>query len=137
MTRSRRDFLKSMVGTASLLSLAPTIPAFLHKAVAAAQGNASDRDTVLVVLQLSGGNDGLNTVVPYADDAYGRSRETLRLTPAQVIKIDSELGFHPELKDFQRMLQDRTLTVVHGVGYPKSDRDHDVATARVAHRAAG
>ena len=65
--------------------------------------------------------------MPYADDAYGRGRDTLRLTPAQVIKIDSELGFHPELKDFQRMLQDRTLTVVHGVGYPKSDRDHDVA----------
>jgi uncharacterized protein (DUF1501 family) len=127
MTRSRRDFLKSMVGTASLLSLVPTIPAFLHNAVAAAPSNASDQDTVLVVLQLSGGNDGLNTVVPYTDDAYGRSRNTLRLTPAQVIKIDSDLGFHPELKDFHRMLQDRTLTVVHGVGYPKSDRDHDVA----------
>ena len=127
MTCSRRDFLKSMVGTASFLSLAPAVPAFLHNAVAAAEGNGSDRDTVLVVLQLSGGNDGLNTVVPYADDVYGRSRDTLRLTPSQVIKIDSYLGFHPELKDFHRMLQDRTLTVVHGVGYPKSNRDHDAA----------
>ncbi len=127
MTCSRRNFLKSMAGTASLLSLSPTIPAFLHNAVAAAEGNDSDQDTVLVVLQLSGGNDGLNTVVPHADDAYGRSRDTLRLTPSQVIKIDSYLGFHPELKDFHRMYQDQTLTVVHGVGYPKSNRDHDAA----------
>ncbi|MHB8864342.1 MAG: DUF1501 domain-containing protein [Pirellulaceae bacterium] len=127
MACSRRKFLKSMVGTASFLSLSPTIPAFLRQAAAAAQQAGSDQETVLVVLQLSGGNDGLNTVVPYADDAYGRARDTLRLTPSQVIPIDSYLGFHPELKDFHRLLEDHTLTVVQGVGYPKSDRDHDVA----------
>ncbi len=127
MTRTRREFLKSLVGTASFLSLAPTVPGFLCRAAAAADQQPAVRDTVLVVLQLSGGNDGLNTVVPYADDVYARSRNTLRLTESQVIKIDSYQGFHPELKEFQRLMQDGELTVVHGVGYPNSNRDHDAA----------
>ena len=62
---------------------------------------------MLVVLQLSGGNDGLNTVVPYADDAYGRNRNTLRLTESQVIRLDSYLGFHPELTGFNQLLAGR------------------------------
>ena len=127
MTYSRRDFLKSLVGASSFLSLAPTFPAFLQQAAAAAESNAASGETVLVVLQLSGGNDGLNTVVPYADDAYGRNRDTLRLTESQVIRIDSYLGFHPELKGFHQLLQEGALTVVQGVGYPKSSRDHDQA----------
>ena len=64
MTYSRRDFLKSMVGASSFLSLAPTFPAFLQQAAAAAESNAASGETVLVVLQLSGGNDGLNTRRP-------------------------------------------------------------------------
>jgi uncharacterized protein (DUF1501 family) len=127
MTRTRREFLKSIVGTASFLSLAPTVPGFLCRAAVAADQQPATRDTVLVVLQLSGGNDGLNTVVPFADDVYARSRDTLRLTESQVIKIDSYQGFHPELKEFQRLMQEGALTVVQGVGYPNSNRDHDVA----------
>jgi uncharacterized protein (DUF1501 family) len=127
MTHSRRDFLKSMVGASSFLSLAPTFPLFLQRAASAAGTDPAGGQNVLVVLQLSGGNDGLNTVVPYADDAYQRSRKTLRLTESQVIRIDSYLGFHPELKGFHQLLQDGKLAVVQGVGYPHSNRDHDVA----------
>jgi len=128
MTYSRRDFLKSMVGTSSLLSLAPVFPAFLSRAALAAPGDATDTgQNVLIVLQLSGGNDGLNTVVPYADDVYQRSRDTLRLAKSQVLTIDSYLGLHPELKGLHRMLQEGSLSIVHGVGYPKNNRDHDQA----------
>jgi uncharacterized protein (DUF1501 family) len=127
MTYSRRDLLKSLVGASSFLSLAPTFPAFLRQAAAAAESNPASGETVLVVLQLSGGNDGLNTVIPYADDAYGRNRSTLRLPESQVIRIDSYLGFHSELKGFHQLLQEGALTVVHGVGYPNNSRDHDQA----------
>ncbi len=127
MFQSRRDFLKSMVGATSFLSLAPVVPAFLQRAAAAAESSASSRDTVLVVLQLSGGNDGLNTVVPFEDDVYGRGRKTLRLTKKDVLQLDSTFGFHPQLTGFKQLLDDGHLTVVHGVGYPKSNRDHDVA----------
>ena len=80
MSQSRREFLKSMVGASSLLSFAPAVPAFLRNTALAAEPGPDKGDEVLVVLQLSGGNDGLNTLVPYADDAYGRKRKTLRLT---------------------------------------------------------
>lgn len=127
MARTRREFLKSLVGTASFLSLAPTVPGFLCRAAVAADQQPAVRDTTLVVLQLSGGNDGLNTIVPYADDVYARSRNTLRLTESQIIKIDKYQGLHPELKEFQRLMQEGELTCVHGVGYPNSNRDHDAA----------
>lgn len=127
MSQSRREFLKSMVGASSILSLAPAMPAFLQRAALAAEPGPGRGDKVLVVLQLSGGNDGLNTVVPYGDDVYGRSRKTLRLTGQDVLKIDSSLGFHPQLTGFQRLLGDGHLSVLQGVGYPKSHRGHDEA----------
>lgn len=127
MSHSRREFLKSVVGSPALLSLSSFAPTFLHHAAMAAATQPGDAGNVLVVLQLSGGNDGLNTVVPYADDAYGRSRTTLRLTEREVHKIDARLGFHPEIGAMNRLYQEGLLSVVQGVGYPKSDRDHDGA----------
>jgi uncharacterized protein (DUF1501 family) len=81
---------------------------------------------VLVVLQLAGGNDGLNTVVPYEDDAYGRARTTLRLNGTQVHRIGESLGFHPELGGLARLYQEGHLSVIQGVGYPNMHREHNV-----------
>ncbi len=127
MSQSRREFLKSVVGASSILSFAPVMPAFLQQTARAAEPSSNGDDRVLVVLQLSGGNDGLNTIVPYADDAYGRGRKTLRLKDRDVLKIDSYLGFHPQLTGFQKLLDDGHLSVLHGVGYPKNNRGHDEA----------
>ena len=124
MIRSRREFLKATVGAPALLSLGPAVPAFLTRAAAGAAAAGPRKNTVLVVLQLSGGNDGLNTVVPYADDAYGRKRRTLRLTGKDVHRIDDYVGFHPRMEGFARLLKGGRLSVVQGVGYPKSDRSH-------------
>lgn len=121
MNRSRREFLKSALGTPALLSLAGPVPAMLSRAAAATDNR---KQTVLVALQLTGGNDGLNTVVPYADDAYGRARTTLRLTARDVLKIDDHVGFHPKMTGFARLLKEGRLAVVQGTAYPKSDRDH-------------
>ena len=125
MLHSRRDFLKSTLGSSALLSLSPTVPMFLSRSANAASSKTGE--TVLVVIQLSGGNDGLNTVVPYGNDEYARSRPTLRLASGDVHKIDDELGFHPRMPGFARLYQEGFLSVVQGVGYPNMDRDHAAA----------
>ncbi len=127
MHPSRRDFLKSIAGTSTILSLSHAMPDFLQRTAWAAESTTTDRDNVLIVLQLSGGNDGLNTIVPYNDDAYGRNRQTLRLTAGEVHKIDQQLGFHPQMPSFTRLLGDGHLSIVQGVGYSSSDRNHDSA----------
>ncbi len=126
MLSTRRDFLRTALGTSTLMSLGSAAPDFLIRSATAA-GRRSDRDTVLVVLQLTGGNDGLNTVVPYADDEYGRNRSTLRLPTNDLHKIDAALGFHPRMEAFLRLYKDGYLTIVQGAGSPTSDQDHDRA----------
>src|SRR5438132_14410420 len=96
---TRRDFLRS----ASLLALAPTVPGFLARAARAA---ASERDRrVLVVVQLDGGNDGLNTVVPFADAEYAKLRPTLKQDAKRLIKINGEVGLHPSLAGLGKLLE--------------------------------
>jgi uncharacterized protein (DUF1501 family) len=85
----------------------------------------SERDgRVLVVVELNGGNDGINTVVPYADEGYARLRKHLRLPTAELKKVSDQLGLHPALGDFARLLEDGRLTIVQGVGYPNPSRSH-------------
>lgn len=127
MSTNRRDFLKAAVGVPALISLAPVVPPLLMRAARASAASRGDLQTVLVVLQLSGGNDGLNTVVPVTDDQYGRHRRTLRMTASEVLKIDDDLGFHPALDGMSRLFAEGRLSVVQGVGYPDNNRDHDGA----------
>ncbi len=126
---TRRDFLRATLGASAFLSLGPAA-----RRVSAGSAQSSDRDTVLVVVQLTGGNDGLNTVVPYGDDEYGRNRTTLRLPADDLHKIDSLLAFHPRMGAFMRLYQEGHLSIVQGVGHAGSDRDHDRAM-RVWHTA--
>jgi uncharacterized protein (DUF1501 family) len=127
MSSNRRDFLRAAVGCPALLSLTPFTPPMLLRTALASIACSSERPTVLVVLQLSGGNDGLNTVVPVTDDQYGRHRRTLRLTASDVLKIDQDLGFHPSLSGMARLFAEGRMSVVQGVGYQANSRDHDAA----------
>jgi len=125
MLTSRRRFLQTTLGSTTLLSAGLSVPAFLARsACAAAEQPSGGSGKVLVVVQLSGGNDGLNTVVPYGDDGYGRNRIALRIPTEQVLKIDDHLGFHPQMQGFSKLLQDGRMAVVQGVGYPNPDRSH-------------
>ncbi len=126
-TPTRRAFLKAALGVPAFLSLGSPAPAFLTKAGRAAEERRGGDGKVLVVVQLSGGNDGLNTVVPFEDDVYARSRRTLRLGAGEVHRIDRSLGFHPEMEEFRRLFEKGNLSVLQGVGYPRSSRDHDDA----------
>ncbi len=123
MSHNRRNFLKATLGTSTLLALGPGVPTFLSRTAHGASRRGAD-DTVLVVLQLGGGNDGLNTVIPYEDDEYGRNRPTIRFKPNEVLKIGSDLGFHPQIEGFSRLYKEGHLGIVQGVGYPKPNGDH-------------
>lgn len=115
---TRRSFLQ----TASFVSTAPLLPAIFSRTARAA-GSAPDART-LVVIQLDGGNDGINTVVPYADDAYGRARVKLRLEQNELHKLDDHVALHPAMRAAKELFDDGRLAVVQGVGYPNPNRSH-------------
>jgi uncharacterized protein (DUF1501 family) len=115
---TRRDFLR----TSSLLALAPAVPGFLARTARAAQPAREGR--VLVVIQLDGGNDGINTVVPFADEGYAKHRKALRLPKERLVKVNGTVGLHPSLGDFGKLLEAGQLAVVQGVGYPNPNRSH-------------
>jgi uncharacterized protein (DUF1501 family) len=124
MTSNRRSFIRSSLASSSLVAMgATTIPGFLGRsAVAAPAGTPGGR--ILVVVQLLGGNDGLNTVVPHGIDGYNRGRRALRLAPSQVHKITPEIGLHPAMGAMAGLLEKGRLAIVQGVGYPNPDRSH-------------
>jgi uncharacterized protein (DUF1501 family) len=109
------------------MSLGSAAPDWLIRSATAAAPQRDGSDTVLVVLQLTGGNDGLNTVVPYTDDEYARNRPTLCLPTGELHKIDSSLGFHPRMEAFSRLYKDGYLNIVQGVGCPNPDQNHERA----------
>ena len=118
----RRAFLSSSLGASTLVSLGLDVPRLFVRTAAAAEAAQGER--VLVVLQLSGGNDGLNTVVPYADPLYGKNRIALNVGVDQVHRLDREVGLHPAMRSFAKLLEAGRLAVVQGVGYPNPDRSH-------------
>lgn len=115
---TRRQFLQQ----SALVSLAPLVPAFLARSAMAARAQPDER--VLIVIQLDGGNDGLNTVIPYADPLYARYRKELRIKTDQVIKVNEAVGLHPQLRPAAELLDDGRLAIVQGVGYPNPNRSH-------------
>jgi uncharacterized protein (DUF1501 family) len=122
MTFSRRTFLQTAAGSTALVALSRAVPGFLLEA--AEQGGKSSGQQILVVVQLSGGNDGLNTIVPFTDPAYKKNRFALALPPEGVLKIDKELGFNPVMRGMANLLEDGKLAIVQGVGYPNPNRSH-------------
>jgi uncharacterized protein (DUF1501 family) len=125
MNPTRREFLRLGLGGSTLLACGATVPTFLaHSARTLADGPARPAGRVLVVLQLDGGNDGLNTVVPHRDDAYRRARPRVALPAQGLHRLNDDLGMHPALVGFNRLHENRQLAVVQSVGYPNPNRSH-------------
>src|SRR5947207_1028370 len=113
--QTRRKFLRtSILGAATTW----TLPVFLEKTFFALNAMAADSltqavtgkdGTILVVLQMAGGNDGLNMVVPYADDAYHTARPSLRFAPEKILKIDNHIGLNPKLSGLKSLFDDGHL----------------------------
>ena len=114
----RRDLLKGTVAL-GLTSLMPPIAA----------SSFSKDLPVLVVVELSGGNDGLNTVVPFADDAYYRHRPTIGIPESQVLKLDDQFGLNPGMSGFQKLWQNNQLAIIHGCGYERPSYSHFTSMA--------
>ncbi len=127
---TRRQFLRtSVLGGA----LASTVPLFLEKtfltldSMAAAtigQYQTGKDGTILVVLQLAGGNDGMNTLVPFADDSYYKARPKISLPAGQILKINDYAGLHPRLTGIHDLYGTGNLALIQGVGYPNPNRSH-------------
>ena len=123
---NRRDFLTRTLGGSSLLAVGSVVPEFLANTARAADKDpkAKGKDTILVVIELAGGNDGLNTVAPYGDDLYQKARPTLAFAKKDVLKLDEYHGLHPRLNQLKDLYDRKNLAIVQGVGYPNPDRSH-------------
>jgi uncharacterized protein (DUF1501 family) len=123
---SRRDFLRNgMYG----LGIASGLPYLLEETSIALAADSLDDgeknpERILVVIELSGGNDGLNTVVPYGDDEYYRVRPNLGIREEKLLKIDDHFGFHPSLPGFEKLYKDGKMAIVHGCGYENPSLSH-------------
>ncbi len=125
---SRRDLLRAAVYGVGVSAAAIPSPLFAQAAAAlAVAGKPEGR--ILVVLELSGGNDGLNTLVPYGDDAYYKHRPKLGIPAKDLLKIDEHFGFSGGMTGFQRLYKDGKLAIVHGCGYENPSFSHFTSMA--------
>ena len=116
MFLNRRDFLGGAAALGGVLAL-PRL----------ALGDEVARDAprrTLVLLHLNGGNDGLNTVIPYTDPRYRTLRPSLAVDRGRILKLSDDLGLHPGLNGFKSLWDRDRLAIVNGVGYPKANYSH-------------
>src|SRR5262249_31070953 len=115
---TRRSFLKS----SALVALARAVPTFVTRTAPAA---GSDQDArVLVVVELAGGNDALNTLVPLKNETYARLRPRLRIADKDTIRLSDECGLHPSFRQAAKLIEAGHLLASPGVGYPNPSRSH-------------
>ncbi len=118
MIIKRREFLQiGSLATASCL-----MPQFLKAFEKPAMSPPGNK--VLVILQLSGGNDGLNTVIPIRNDIYYKARPRLGVTKSKALTLTEEAGLHPALPSFKKLYDAGHLGILNSVGYPNPDRSH-------------
>jgi len=118
MILKRKEFLQvGSFATASLM-----VPKFLKAFEGKNMVPAGNK--VLVILQLSGGNDGLNTIIPYRNDIYYKSRPKLGIENSKILSLTDEVGLHPALSGFKEVYDDGSMGILNSVGYPNPDRSH-------------
>lgn len=120
MTIDRRTLIRRSCLAAAAMTAGPKWLAagFFDQRMSAAS------DTILVIVQMAGGNDALNTLVPHSDPAYRAARQRIRLEPSQTLRVDAGTGLHPSLTNLHRYLGEGKLGIVQGVGYPNPDLSH-------------
>ena len=125
MKTNRRRFL----GQSSAVVLGAMPSTVSRSLFAADRTQLEGNGKILVVIQMSGGNDGINTIVPYADEGYAKHRKKLRLPTDRLLKINDSIAFHPSMRSAADLLEQGKLGIVQGVGYPNSSRSHDTSMA--------
>lgn len=122
LLQTRREFLVTGLKGLSLIAASSYVPAFLTRTAQAAGAETDAR--ILIVIQLSGGNDGLNTVVPFGDDLYYKARPSLGIKADATLKINDHLGLHPELAPLKAEFDAAKMAIIENVGYPNPNRSH-------------
>ncbi len=121
---TRREFLRLGGCGIGLLAFSRFAPDFLVQSTLA-QTPAPEKDrSILVLVQLAGGNDGLNTVIPFEDPNYFRLRPTLGIPKENVLRLNDSFGLHPSCGPLQSLFNDGKLGVIQNVGYPNPNRSH-------------
>lgn len=119
--KSRRAFIQqSLFATVGGMMIPNFLKAFENDSFNKVQNN----EKILVIIQLSGGNDGLNTVVPYQNDIYYKSRPTIAIPKEKILKLNDEVGLNPAMESLKSLYDDGLVSVVNNVGYPNPDRSH-------------
>ena len=121
---TRREFLSLSSKGIGLLAFSRFAPSFLVNSTLAASPAPEKDRSILVIVQLAGGNDGLNTLVPYADDNYYRLRPTIGIAKTDVLKVSDTLGLHPSMAGMHSLFDSGKLALVQNVGYPNPNRSH-------------
>jgi uncharacterized protein (DUF1501 family) len=124
MKLNRREILKAGLAGLSMTAGTALRVGVFGRAAAALAAEAESNGKILVVLELSGGNDGLNTLVPYADDAYYKHRPKIGLPKKTLLPIDDHFGFNRGMVGFERLYKDGKLAIVHGCGYENPSFSH-------------
>jgi uncharacterized protein (DUF1501 family) len=120
---TRRKFLIAS-GVTGAAGLAAGVTWYPLKEIMGTAGELPPQARTLVIITLYGGNDGLNTVIPYADAAYHKARPELAYKDSEVLKLDTATGLNPALKGMHRLFGEKRVAIVRGVGYPDADRSH-------------
>jgi len=114
----RRDFIKQ----SSLASSIFFVPSFVKAFENVATTKLGYKK--LVIIQLAGGNDGLNTIIPYTNDIYYKSRPKLAISKENALKVNDEIGFHKNLAPLKNLYDQGNLSIINNVGYPNPNRSH-------------
>ena len=121
---TRREFLGHGVRGLSLIAFSGFAPPFLTQSLLPGTPQPGKDSSILVLIQLAGGNDGLNRIIPFEDDRYFRLRPSLAIPKTKALPIGDQLGLHPEMGDFRPLLDDGRLAILQNVGYPNPNRSH-------------
>lgn len=121
---TRREFLRQSASGLGLIAFSSVAPAFLTHSVSAKVPTAEKDRSILVLIQLAGGNDGLNTVVPFEDDNYYRLRPKLGIRKNELHVVNDQLGMHPGCSEMAELYNNGDLAIIQNVGYPNPNRSH-------------
>ena len=116
--KSRRNFIKQSALASSAIFIPQFVQGFANKSL------GKDTGKTLVIIQWSGGNDGLNTVIPYQNDIYYKSRPTLAINKKEVLKFEKGIGLNPVMTGLKSLYDDGLVSVINNVGYPNPNRSH-------------
>ncbi|MGE3268855.1 MAG: DUF1501 domain-containing protein, partial [Chloroflexota bacterium] len=123
---SRRNFLKT---GAAMVSVGWSVPAFLAETASHIEKGSTPiahaaGEKILVIVQLAGGNDGLNTVIPYTDQAYYNARGSLAIPQNSVLQLNGSVGLHPSLPNVRNRFNQGQMAIIQGMSYPNPNRSH-------------